>query len=79
MASRDFLISSTGSFGMPDHRWWRKCSGCGMDRRLASLKNPELMVRHHRWDAGLYEMVPCEGSGKPPSGPVEVKFSGVAS
>jgi hypothetical protein len=47
------------------NRWWRQCPGCGRERRLA--QGGPLMRDHNRWDSAAWLMVPCEGSGQPPT------------
>lgn len=44
--------------------WWRRCPGCGRERRLA--RDRKVMCQHNRWEPALRVMVPCEGSGREP-------------
>jgi hypothetical protein len=47
-----------------DPRAWRRCGGCGRERRLAP--DGTVMCDHNRWDAATRAMVSCEGSGQHP-------------
>ncbi len=49
---------------------YARCAGCGKERQMSGAK----IKKHNRWDGT--RMVPCPGSGKPPSAAPASVFRG---
>jgi hypothetical protein len=47
---------------------WRTCPGCApLQRRVVNVGGAILMCAHNAWSARDYRMLPCPGSGQPPT------------